>query len=892
MWDSKITSVIVRFNGHRSAITALAFDDAGVRLASGAKDTDIIIWDLVAETGLFRLRGHKDQVTALAWLRARTDRDGQDDSVQPSGQSDENGNGIDHDLLLTTGKDSLIKIWDLDAQHCIETRVTQPNGECWAMTLSPDHSGCLTAGNDGEIKVWSIDLKRVGYQLRPSTTATDGGILSDRGTIYRQGKDRALGIHFHPTRDYFAVHGNEKAVEIWRIRSGAEVQRSLSRKRKRLREKKAGKSEKDNGATADEGDDETAAAAVPGVTDIFVLRLVVRTGGKIRSVDWAATHSRTSLQLLVTSTNNQLEYYNIAERQHNPKRHSDDPPEYNRMFAVDLPGHRTDVRALAVSYDQTMLASASNGTIKIWNIQTGSCIRTFECGYALCCTFAPRDQVIIVGTKSGKLEMYEIASASCTEVIDAHDGPVWTLKMYGGYSYSGLVSGGADKSVHFWNLKTHREPVLGSSRTHSRLGLVKTRTLKVHDDVLSLCISHDDRLIAVSLLDNTVKVFFLDSLRLYLNLYGHKLPVLSMDISLDNRLIITCSADKNVRIWGLDFGDCHKAIFAHQDSIMQVKFLGNGHQFISVGKDRLVKYWDGDKFEQIQKLQGHHGEIWALAVSGSGNFFVTASHDRSIRVWEETDEPIFLEEEREKELEQLYESTLTASLGQHPSGNDEMEVAPAGKQTTETLVTGERIMEALELGMADLELMREWTANHTQRSSSDVARKASAVSAPPARHPLFIARGNISAEEHVLSELQKVPAAALHDTLLVLPFSLLPALFTFLDRFASTGRNIPLTCRVLFFVLKVHQRQLVASKLIRPLLGPLSVSLRAALQGQKDEIGYNLAAVRLLSNNVKESGQRYFVDPDLDNADADDGRNPFQPLTTMGTKKRAFVDLA
>ena len=59
---------MISFNGHKSAITHLAFDSAGVRLASGSKDTDIILWDLIGEVGLFKLRGHTDQVTSLHFL--------------------------------------------------------------------------------------------------------------------------------------------------------------------------------------------------------------------------------------------------------------------------------------------------------------------------------------------------------------------------------------------------------------------------------------------------------------------------------------------------------------------------------------------------------------------------------------------------------------------------------------------------------------------------------------------------------------------------------------------------------------------------------------------------------------------------------------------------------
>jgi WD40 repeat protein len=54
------------------------------------------------------------------------------------------------------------------------------------------------------------------------------------------------------------------------------------------------------------------------------------------------------------------------------------------------------------------------------------------------------------------------------------------------------------------------------------------------------------------------KVFFVDTLKFFLSLYGHKLPVTAMDISSDSTLIATGSADRNLKFWGLDFGDCHR----------------------------------------------------------------------------------------------------------------------------------------------------------------------------------------------------------------------------------------------------------------------------------------------------------------------------------------------
>jgi len=60
--------------------------------------------------------------------------------------------------------------------------------------------------------------------------------------------------------------------------------------------------------------------------------------------------------------------------------------------------------------------------------------------------------------------------------------------------------------------------------------------------------SPNSKLIAVSLLDNTVKLFYFETLNFFVSLYGHRLPVLSFDFSTDSTLIVTGSADKNIKV--------------------------------------------------------------------------------------------------------------------------------------------------------------------------------------------------------------------------------------------------------------------------------------------------------------------------------------------------------
>ncbi|KAH9840489.1 WD domain-containing protein [Teratosphaeria destructans] len=870
IWDQLTGQVVVRFDGHRSAVTQLLFDLGGARLVSGSRDTDLVVWDLVGERAEFRLRGHKDQITGVALLRTRARLGGDEVTDQD----------VDERYLVSTSKDALIKLWDLGTPHCVETHVAQTNGECWALGLSPDGAGCITAGNDGELKVWNIDLDALAELGSSSDAGKKSDILINRGTLNRQGKDRTVGVQFHPKQDYIAIHGSEKAVEIWRIRAADEVHRHMQRKRKRRREKAAAAGE----TLPPESEDKLG---VPEVGDVFVPYVIVRTGGKVRSAAWnTGSGSSKNLQLLVGTTNNQLESYTLTSYRAQQKAAAKDTaPEYNRSLAVELPGHRTDIRTLALSSDDRMLASASAGQLKIWNLKTQSCLRTLECGQALCSAFLPGDRIVLLGTKSGDLEMYDISTSTLIESIPAHEGQaIWTLAVHpDGRS---VVTGSADKSAKFWRFDIVDEEIPGTRRTTQRLKLTQTRQLKLSDDILSLCFSPNNRLLAVATLDNTVKIFFTDSLKLFLTLYGHKLPVLNLSISSDSKLIATCSADKNVRIWGLDFGDCHKAFFAHQDSVMAVGFIPHpvereeNHIFFSASKDGVLKSWDGDKFEQIQKLEGHHGEIWAMAISRTGEMVVTASHDKSVRVWQVGDDLVFLEEEREKELEEMYEATLAQNLDRDHREDEEAhgdEVAATGKQTITTLTHGEKILEALDLSTADHDLMQQYARDKSRNPNL----------APPPRNPVFHALGNITAPQHLLRTLQKIPSPALNDALLVLPFSSLPNLFTFLSLFLRQRTAPALSWRIAYFLLQAHMPQIVASAgLWRGVLEEVLAAYEGWVEEERRVVGANLAGLEVLGREAREGlvGGGGFVGEGVEEEMAEG--------LERGGKKRAFGSIA
>ncbi|KAG9317569.1 WD40-repeat-containing domain protein [Chiua virens] len=792
LWDSVLGSVRATFNGHQKAVTALAFDSQGVRLASGSQDTNLIVWDIVAEVGLYRLGGHRDQVTAIRFL--------------PSSELPPTSSGTSNGFLLSTSKDTLLKLWDLSTQHCMQTVVAH-RSEVWSMDLSSRHNLIFTGSGEGDLKAWKIDYVALAVGLQTTESGEMSKMVQPIAALPLSSHHRVSQVLFHDSQPYVAIQSHDRSIEIFRIRTEDEARKKQARRRKRAKEK--GKKSKPEEEPFDKADYDEADAAEIGLVDLFTPYLVIRASGKVRSFDFGTkgvNGQKTSVQILLALASNALEVYDIPP----PSNSKDQPPESSRVYSLDIPGHRTDVRSLCLSSDDQILASASNGTLKLWN--SPSCRAT--------------DTLLAVGTKSGDILIYDLASSALVDTVKAHSSTVWSIHLRPDERV--LVSGSADKEVKFWEFE-HDAAAEDEDQPKKSLSLVHARTLKMSDDVLSVRYSPNGKLLAVSLLDSTVKIFFQDTLKFFLSLYGHKLPVLAMDISDDSKLIVTCSADKNVKIWGLDFGDCHKSIFAHEDSVTHVLFEKKSHYFWTVGKDKMLKYWDGDKFENIQKLDGHHNEIWALAVSHHGNFVVTGSHDKSIRIWEKLDEPLFLEEERERELEQLYENDLAETLnkpngtigqGENADGGSSAEVAAVTKQTMETLMAGERIMEALDLADNERAALRDFEEQKARASTLEAAGLQ-----PPPRNPILAAL-DLDPDAYVLRIVEKIPRTALYDALL--------------------SWNIALVSYITFFLLKTHHHQIVTNRIMRTTLIPMRIHLRDALRREKDTVGYNLAALQYI----------------------------------------------
>lgn len=274
-------------NGHGgSPVRTVVFDNnnsSSSRLASGGSDGTVVLWDVVAETGLYRLLGHRGGVTDIMFFS--------------SSSTSSNSNGILRDGLISCSLDGLVKIWDLDHQCCVQTIASHLGGgevlagACMPVFRANANEGeeedprwrLITGGNDGLVRVWSVQAARSTTKSNATTTTSDGNamwiedteggptetkiselaavtaaaanntsspddVCQFMGTLKpppnvasNYTNEKVAGIHYHKNGRYVGVL-RAKQVDIYLIRSAQESHKKRTRRLKRRQEKSKKKS--------------------------------------------------------------------------------------------------------------------------------------------------------------------------------------------------------------------------------------------------------------------------------------------------------------------------------------------------------------------------------------------------------------------------------------------------------------------------------------------------------------------------------------------------------------------------------------------------------------------------------------------------------------------------
>jgi WD40 repeat protein/DNA-binding SARP family transcriptional activator len=160
---------------------------------------------------------------------------------------------------------------------------------------------------------------------------------------------------------------------------------------------------------------------------------------------------------------------------------------------------------------------------------------------------------------------------------------------------------------------------------------------------LNLEFSPDDTLLAVASLSDVDPraeksgpyIYDVATGELVKTLQGHLLPsVMDIGFTPDGTRIVTSGVDETVRVWDLESGVNTGTYHGHQGPVMDLQISTDGATVASSGwVDVLV--WDLETFETKAVIVGHGGLIDGIDLSPGGDLLLTASNqDGTTRLWD------------------------------------------------------------------------------------------------------------------------------------------------------------------------------------------------------------------------------------------------------------------
>ncbi|KCZ79460.1 hypothetical protein H312_03152 [Anncaliia algerae PRA339] len=138
--------------------------------------------------------------------------------------------------------------------------------------------------------------------------------------------------------------------------------------------------------------------------------------------------------------------------------------------------------------------------------------------------------------------------------------------------------------------------------------------------------SFNDKYLASSSIDKTVKLWDITSGKCELTLNGHTATVRTVKIVEDR--IISGGRDGTIRIWDLS-GNCIFLLKKHKASVRCLEILGD--ELLTGSYDGSVLLWNFKSGKLIKKLASHEARVYAVLISG--DYYISAGQDCLINVY-------------------------------------------------------------------------------------------------------------------------------------------------------------------------------------------------------------------------------------------------------------------
>jgi serine/threonine protein kinase len=255
---------------------------------------------------------------------------------------------------------------------------------------------------------------------------------------------------------------------------------------------------------------------------------------------------------------------------------------------------------------------------------------------------------------SGQVILWDVATGAVLKRMNNGHPEVVTVAF--GPDETWAVTGGNDKFVRLWNLKTGEERskfnlstnvaklvmfrdgkrmLVGSNVRAARLRVLalnpyQTTTLAAGPEkfgMLAVALSPDEKSALAGGASGLIGLWNVETGTFVRSFKpGHTNGIRSLAFTPDGTGAVSASADGTCRIWDVASGE-EKQVFArHGDPVQRAVFFPDGRHVISVGADNFARIWDSRTGKEIHSITAH-GMGRALALSTDGRLLLTGSSD-------------------------------------------------------------------------------------------------------------------------------------------------------------------------------------------------------------------------------------------------------------------------